>query len=145
ALLDTQLCQRTRPLGLVGTGLSELAHDARLTRRDENGNDGRWKSHSRRLRRRYAFRALRIRSRCERRLTLDDAASSGIICPSTTLYCSLRWNLLTSEFSCCSSTRKHPPAESVSAHARFSGEPDGLRVRPPVAGGLGSPDTLHSA
>jgi hypothetical protein len=53
ALLDTQLRKRTRPLGLVGTGLSELSQDAPSTRRDdENRNDCRRNRHVRHLRRR---------------------------------------------------------------------------------------------
>src|SRR5207248_781430 len=135
-IADTQLRQRTRPLGLVGTGLSEFAHDALLTRGDENGNDCRRNRHSRHLRRRYAFRALRIRSRCERRLTLGYPAGSGIVSPSATLYCSPRWNLLTAGLSCCSSTRKQPPAESVSAHARFRESQTGFEFGHPVLEGL---------
>jgi hypothetical protein len=38
------------------------------------------------------------------RPTLDYTAGNGIISPSTTLYCSLRWNLLTAGLSCGSST-----------------------------------------
>jgi hypothetical protein len=69
-------------------------------------------------------------------LTLDYAASSGIISPSTTIYCSLRWNLLTAGLSCCSSARKQPPAESVSAHARFQESYTGFEFGHPLLEGL---------
>jgi hypothetical protein len=52
-------------------------------------------------------------------ITLDYTAGNGIISPSTTLYCSLRWNLLPAGRELLLLHRRQPPAECVSAHARF--------------------------
>src|SRR5262249_30797277 len=82
------------------------------------------------------------RLKCSR--TLDYAAGNGIISPrphDTAVFGGT-----------CSplGLAAAPPPQTAACGMRFRtralpGEPDGLQVRPPVAGGLCSPDTLDSA